>query len=144
DQIFRARHQLGEMIIRNHPNRGFLTTDVAVPISHFPELLVYARELTAGVNFPAYVFSHAGNGNIHVVLMGKKEDKEEWAKIGMVNDSIVKKALEVEGTSTGEHGVGIGKSKFMELEHKSSLPWMKRVKELFDPKGILNPKKIFL
>lgn len=143
DQIFKARHQLGEMIIRNHPGRSFMTTDVAVPISKFPELLAYARELTKATSFPAYVFSHAGNGNIHVVMMGKKEDPEEWAEVEDVNEKIVKRALELEGTCTGEHGVGIGKRKFMELEHGTAYLWMKKLKSLFDPKGILNPGKIF-
>lgn len=143
DQIFKARHQLGEMIIRNHPGRGFLTTDVAVPISKFPELLSYARSITADVSFPAYVFSHAGNGNIHVVLMGQKSDEKEWSEVQMVNERLVRKALEFGGTSTGEHGVGLGKRKFMALEHGNSFAWMRRIKELLDPKWILNPGKIF-
>lgn len=143
DRIFKARHQLGEMIIRNHPQRSFMTTDVAVPISKFPVLLAYAREITKNIDFPAYVFSHAGNGNIHVVMMGLKEDPKEWAEVETVNERIVRKALELEGTCTGEHGVGIGKRKFMELEHGPSYLWMKNLKALFDPNGILNPGKIF-
>jgi D-lactate dehydrogenase (cytochrome) len=143
DSLFKARHQLGEMIIRRHPGRGFMTTDVAVPMSRFPELLGFARELTREVPIPSYVFSHAGNGNIHAVLMGKRGDNEEWALIDQINEALVKKAIEMGGTSTGEHGVGIGKVKFMELEHKNSLNWMKNLKTLLDPNGILNPGKMF-
>ena len=59
------------------------------------------------------------------------------------NIRIVKKALELGGTATGEHGVGIGKMKFMQTEHGNSLDWMRKIKDLFDPKGILNPGKMF-
>jgi len=142
DILFKARYQLGEMIIRNHPDRGFLTTDTAVPISKFPQLLMFARKITHGLDIPAYIFSHAGNGNIHVALMGKKGDNKEWSLIQEINERLVKKALELGGTCTGEHGVGIGKRPFMELEHKDAIVWMRRLKEFMDPNGILNPGKI--
>jgi D-lactate dehydrogenase (cytochrome) len=143
DSLFRARYQLGEMIIRSHPERGFLTTDMAVPISKFPELLMFAREITRGLEIPAYIFCHAGNGNIHVALMGKRGDDKEWDLIRQINEALVEKALELEGTCTGEHGVGLGKKHFMEREHKSSLGLMRRLKQILDPNGILNPGKIF-
>ena len=75
--------------------------------------------------------------------MGKTGDKKEWAIIDQLNELIVRKAIEVGGTATGEHGVGIGKRKFMAAEHGRSLEWMKKIKNLFDPNGILNPGKIF-
>lgn len=143
DTLFRARHELGEMIIRSHPGRGFLTTDVAVPISTFPEVLDFAAEESTTLPLPFYIFGHAGDGNIHMAMMGKRGDDADWAAIETVNRKLVLKAISVGGTATGEHGVGIGKRRFMETEHGRSLAWMMRVKNLFDPNGILNPGKIF-
>ncbi|VBB42254.1 (S)-2-hydroxy-acid oxidase chain D [uncultured Desulfatiglans sp.] len=143
DTLFKARHELGEMIIRNHPGRGFLTTDVAVPISTFPEVLDFAAAASQTLTLPFYIFGHAGDGNIHMAMMGKHGDAVDWDAIAAVNRRLVLKAISVGGTATGEHGVGIGKRQFMEMEHGASLAWMKRVKDLFDPNGILNPGKIF-
>lgn len=144
DHLLKARHELGEMIFRNHPDCSALSLDVAVPITAYPEIVTVAGEEKARSGIPAYLFSHAGDGNIHFVLAGKKDDKREWDVIDRINRRIVKKALDLGGTATGEHGVGIGKRQFMREEHGRSLEWMKRIKLLFDPKGILNPDKIFL
>lgn len=143
DDLLKARHELGEMIIRRHPDRTVMTTDAAVPITRFPELIAFAQEMMETVDIPGYIFSHAGDGNIHLVLMGRRGDAAEWRVIDALNRRLVLKALELGGASTGEHGVGIGKRVFMREEHGSALEWMKRLKDLFDPKGILNPGKIF-
>ncbi|MBW2614860.1 MAG: FAD-binding oxidoreductase [Deltaproteobacteria bacterium] len=143
DDFLKARHELGEMITRNHPGRSHMAIDVAVPISAYPEIIALAREESRKADIPGYTFSHAGDGNLHLVFMGKTGDEKEWAVIDQVNARMVEKALAMGGTATGEHGVGIGKRKFMQAEHGNSLEWMKRIKDLFDPKGILNPGKIF-
>ena len=143
DDFLKARHELGEMITRNHPGRSLMVIDVAVPISAYPEIIALAREESRKADIPGYTFSHAGDGNLHLVFMGKNGDEKEWAVIDQVNARMVEKALAMGGTATGEHGVGIGKRKFMQAEHGNSLEWMKRIKDLFDPKGILNPGKIF-
>ncbi len=143
DRFLKARHELGEMIIRNHPHRAPISLDVAVPITAYPDMIALARKEADQSGIPGYIFSHAGDGNIHLVFMGQKEDPEEWARIDQVDDRMVLKALELGGTATGEHGVGMGKRKFMAAEHGKSLEWMKRIKDLFDPNGILNPGKIF-
>jgi D-lactate dehydrogenase (cytochrome) len=95
-------------------------------------------------NAAGYVFGHAGDGNLHVVLAGDPADENEWSILEKINHSIVEKAVELGGTSTGEHGVGIGKRKFMKLEHGESYHLMQGIKELIDPKGLMNPGKIFL
>jgi D-lactate dehydrogenase (cytochrome) len=87
---------------------------------------------------------HAGDGNLHVVLVGNPENKNEWQVVEDINHNIVTRAVELGGTCTGEHGIGIGKRKFMELEHGQSYQLMRRIKELIDPKGLMNPGKIFL
>ena len=143
DDLLKARYELSEMIRRNHPGCSHIAIDVAVPISAFPEIIAFARKESQHAGIPGYTFSHAGDGNLHLVFMGKTGDDKEWAVIDRINRRIVKKALSVGGTSTGEHGVGIGKRQFMNAEHGNSLIWMKKIKDLFDPKGILNPGKIF-
>jgi D-lactate dehydrogenase (cytochrome) len=143
DRIFKARHGLGEMIIRNHPDCRVLSLDVAVPISTYPEIVLTIRQQLKKTDIAGYTFSHAGDGNVHFVVAGKKEDKKVWDSINRMADRVVSKALELGGTATGEHGVGIGKRKYMATEHGASLKWMQRVKSLFDPNGILNPGKIF-
>ena len=143
DRLFKARHELGEIIIRKHPGCSMMVMDVAVPITGYPEMIAFAREELEKMGIPGYIISHAGDGNLHLVFAGKKGDEREWQIIDHANQRIVSKALAMGGTATGEHGVGIGKRKFMEAEHGKSLKWMKKIKSLFDPNGILNPGKIF-
>ncbi|OGP59861.1 MAG: hypothetical protein A2V65_05830 [Deltaproteobacteria bacterium RBG_13_49_15] len=143
DRLFRARHELGEMILRNHPGCGVLVVDVAVPATAYPDMIAAVKEEMKKGGVTGYIFSHAGDGNLHVNLVGKREDQDGWRRIHTVADRTVAGALASGGTATGEHGVGIGKRKFMEAEHGKSLRWMKKIKTLFDPNGILNPGKMF-
>jgi D-lactate dehydrogenase (cytochrome) len=142
DRIFRARHELSEMIRRNHPGRTHTTADVAVPISAYPDVIAWSRGALDAAGIPGYIFSHAGDGNLHLVFMGRTGDKKEWLEIGAIYDRLVERALACGGTATGEHGVGMGKRKYMEAEHGSSLELMARIKDLFDPNHILNPGKV--
>jgi len=79
---------------------------------------------------------------LHVVIAGEPDDAE-WSVLEEINHRIVERAVELGGTCTGEHGVGIGKRKFMEQEHGKSYELMRRIKEIVDPKGLMNPGKIF-
>ena len=90
-----------------------------------------------------YAFGHAGSGNLHMEVLGVLEDKAQWQMVREAEEEIVHFALECGGTATGEHGVGIGKKKFMKKEHGESLALMKQIKKLLDPNGIMNPGKIF-
>jgi D-lactate dehydrogenase (cytochrome) len=143
DRIFKARHALGEIIIRKHPDCGILVMDVAVPITAYPELIAAIREKLGSTDLTSYFISHAGNGNVHLNIAGQKDNREQWDLINQISQDLVYKTLDLGGTATGEHGVGLGKRKYMPAEHGISLEWMKRVKTLFDPNGILNPGKIF-
>ena len=142
DELLKARHELAEIIRRNHPGRSHIVIDAAVPISGYPEIISMARRESERSGIPGYTFSHAGDGNLHLLFMGDPGDEKEWRIIEEVNERVVSKALAMGGTATGEHGVGIGKRKFMEAEHGDSLEWMRKIKTLFDPNGILNPGKI--
>jgi D-lactate dehydrogenase (cytochrome) len=131
------------MIVRNHPDCDIQVVDVAVPITAYTEMIAKVREEMTATGLTGYIFSHAGDGNLHLNMIGKKGDKKEWEMIDGISRRVVSKALAVDGTATGEHGVGIGKKIFMEAEHGNSLEWMRKIKSLFDPNGILNPDKIF-
>ena len=142
--LWRARHEAWETIHQAYPGKETLIVDTAVPISCYPEMIVYSQNLVDKYQVPGYVFGHAGDGNLHVVIPGNPNDKNEWSILEKINQLIVEKAIELGGTSTGEHGIGIGKRKFMQLEHGESYQLMRAIKELIDPKGLMNPGKIFI
>jgi D-lactate dehydrogenase (cytochrome) len=77
------------------------------------------------------------------VMAGDPTNTAAWGKLEAINQAIVEKAIQVGGTCTGEHGVGIGKRKFMQMEHGASFELMRQIKNLIDPKGLMNPGKIF-
>jgi D-lactate dehydrogenase (cytochrome) len=143
-ELWRARHEAWETIHRAHPKKDTLIVDVAVPISRYPEMIAISQSLVDEHHVAGYVFGHAGDGNLHVVLAGDRDDAKEWSMLEKINRMIVEKAIEMGGTCTGEHGIGIGKRKFMELEHGESYELMRSIKELIDPKGLMNPGKIFI
>ncbi|MBW2039482.1 MAG: FAD-binding oxidoreductase [Deltaproteobacteria bacterium] len=141
NRLWEVRHLTFESIKRNHPGLLPLIMDVAVPLSRYSETVAYIKEVVNDLT--AYVFGHAGDGNIHVVVMDNPQDENRWVHVEKANQKIVLKALEFEGTCTGEHGVGIGKRSFMALEHGKGLEVMRKIKEVLDPQGIMNPGKIF-
>lgn len=142
--LWRARHEAWETIHRAHPGMETIIVDAAVPISKYPEMILFSQDLVDEHDVPGYVFGHAGDGNLHVVLAGDPADKAVWGVLKTINQRIVKRAVELDGTCTGEHGIGIGKREFMELEHGAGCALMKSIKDLIDPKGLMNPGKMFL
>ena len=142
-ELWRARHEAYETIHRAHPGTEPIIVDAAVPISCYPEMIVFSQKLVDENDAAGYVFGHAGDGNLHVVLMGDPGNEKEWTMLEDINHRIVIQAVELGGTCTGEHGIGIGKRKFMKMEHGESYQLMRQIKDLIDPKGLLNPGKIF-
>lgn len=138
--LWEARHQAYETLVRNHPNEKIFIMDVAVPISHYPELIAFARQTIDAHGIKGYMKGHAGDGNVHVEL--PFGDDEGFQRVQQVNGAIVEKAIALGGTATGEHGVGIGKAPYMAAEHGEALAVMRELKRLFDPHGILNPGKV--
>ena len=143
-ELWRARHEAWETIHRAHPKKETLIVDVAVPISRYPEMIVFSQNLVEENKADGYVFGHAGDGNLHVVIAGDPDDNNEWSSLEKLNHLIVEKAIALGGTCTGEHGIGIGKRQFMKLEHGESYQLMQSIKKLIDPKGLMNPGKIFM
>ncbi len=140
--LWEIRHQTYESIKRYHIGLSPLIMDVAVPLSRYSEMVEFSKKEVRDLT--AYLFGHAGDGNIHVHVMDDPQDEKRWARVEEASRNIVMKALEFEGTCTGEHGIGIGKSRFMQAEHGESLALMKRLKALLDPENLFNPGKFFL
>jgi D-lactate dehydrogenase (cytochrome) len=140
-KLWQARHHSYEIMVRTHPDKRFFINDVAVPISAYPELISFIETTRKQRGIIAYMIGHAGDGNIHVEFPFSTE--VEFVERQKLNGEIVMKALELGGTATGEHGVGVGKAKYLPVEHGQALSVMRDIKQLLDPNGILNPGKIF-
>lgn len=140
-RLWQARNHAYEILVRTYPGKRMFTNDVAVPISSYPALIAFIQGELVRRDVLAFLLGHAGDGNIHVVF--PCADDAQYAAGQAINADIVRKALELGGTATGEHGVGLGKARFMALEHGVGLDVMRSVKQALDPNGILNPGKIF-
>ena len=143
DRMWRARHQTYEILVRSNPGLAFLIVDVAVPVSKYPRLVSLSEEAMSRTGLQGYLVGHAGNGNLHPLIPYDPQDPDSYARAAAANREIVAAAISVDGTATGEHGVGIGKRRFMAQEHGDSLNVMRAIKATIDPNGILNPGKIF-
>ncbi|QQE79345.1 FAD-binding oxidoreductase [Alicyclobacillus sp. SO9] len=142
NQLWEARHDAALAVMQTAPDKKMKVTDVCVPLSELPKAIAVARQTIDSYGVYGAILGHVGDGNYHVIFMVDPNDKEEIRVADEINHQIVEYALERGGTCTGEHGVGIGKISYVEKEHKDTIPWMNRVKKMFDPNGILNPGKL--
>jgi len=143
DRLWKVRHQTYEILVRNNPGKSFLIVDACAPVSRYPELVTAAETAFKQVGLQGYIVGHAGDGNLHALIPYTEGDTQSYQIANRANSAMVDAAIQLEGTATGEHGVGIGKRKFMFQEHGSSLEVMRAIKNALDPNGILNPGKIF-
>jgi D-lactate dehydrogenase (cytochrome) len=134
-----ARHNFAWAFMRCNPGCLYYTTDTAVPLSRVTELVTYAQQLLKEMHLEGSIIGHVGDGNFHTLIATLPG---EYSRAETFSEQLVQRSLELGGTSTGEHGVGLVKMKFMEAEHGPALEWMRQIKTLFDPEGILNPGKI--
>lgn len=142
DRLWQARHHVYEILLRSNPGKSFLIVDIAVPVSKYPELVELANQAMTNRNLKGYMVGHAGDGNLHPLIPYTPGDGDSYTVALEVDQVIVEAAIGLGGTATGEHGVGIGKRRFMESEHGRSLELMRSIKATLDPNGILNPGKI--
>ena len=124
-------------------NGRVYSTDVCLPISNITECVNYAEEQAKKFGLRAPMVGHLGDGNFHVLLPFDPTDKEMYKKIREFNDLLIRKALELNGTITGEHGVGLHKKEYLLKEHADNIPLMKLIKRSIDQNNIMNPGKIF-
>lgn len=140
-RLWHARHASYEIMVRKYPDKKWFLGDVAVPISVYPELIAFIEQIRDEQGVVLYMIGHAGDGNIHFEL--PYDSEAMYHTCARINARIVQKAQDLNGTATGEHGVGIGKAKYMRYEHGESLDVMRSIKTVLDPNNILNPGKIF-
>lgn len=145
DALWQARRDLANAVIAYDPDRLPLTPgDVTVPISKYPEIVRYAKSLGEEHGLDVPCFGHAGDGNVHYQALVDMDDETEVEAGRTVSDAIVRRAIEMGGTSTGEHGIGRGKREHMVAEHgEGTVETMRAIKRALDPKDTLNPGKIF-
>ena len=141
-ELWAARHSAAYAWAHLWPGTRECVTDVCVPLAELPAAVTNAREIADRLGLRAGILGHVGDGNFHVgvaVDADLPSDVEGWYELSRV---VVEDAVSRGGTCTGEHGVGIGKIPALELEHPDLLPLYRGVKELFDPRGIMNPGKV--
>lgn len=141
-QVWDMRHAAAFAFVAGHPGRKHLATDVCVPISKLPEAVIFAKDQIAEMAVPGAIVGHVGDGNFHVSLAVDPNSSAEVALADAYSRRLVEHALAIGGTSTGEHGVGLGKRKFQEQEHGAAIEVMRGIKALLDPQHILNPGKL--
>jgi glycolate oxidase len=142
DNLWAARRAISPALYRIKPTK--INEDIVVPRNMVPEMLKRLRKLSEESGIKIVNFGHAGDGNIHVNIMVDRNDKEEFQKgMGLV-EQVFKETLSLGGTISGEHGIGLTKAGYIGMEiSKPELEIMKSIKNIFDPKNILNPGKIF-
>jgi len=143
-RLWTARHNVYFAGLQVRPGARAITTDTCVPISRLSESITGARRILDSASFPTMIVGHVGDGNFHSMLVIDPDDPAEMAEAERLNDAIVRLALSMDGTCTGEHGVGLHKMRFLEEEAgDDALDLMRRIKRALDPDNILNPGKFF-
>jgi D-lactate dehydrogenase (cytochrome) len=125
------------------PGSKAVITDVCVPVSRLAECLVATKRDIAASGLIAPIVGHVGDGNFHTLILVDPAAPDEIARAKALHERMVARALELDGTSTGEHGIGTGKIAFLERELGGAVDVMRAVKRALDPQGIMNPGKIF-
>jgi D-lactate dehydrogenase (cytochrome) len=143
EKLWEARHDAALAISDLYPGMGMMATDVCVPISELPGALRHARDIIESRGLDGAILGHVGDGNYHAVFPVDTGDEADQERAEAVNEEIVDYALERGGTCTGEHGIGLGKTEHLQKEHADSLPFMREIKSIADPNGIMNPGKVF-
>ena len=141
-KLWEARRAVSPALYHVSPTK--INEDIVVPRNRIPDMLKRLTRLSEESGIKIVNFGHAGDGNIHVNIMGDRNNEEEYAKGVELVKQVFKETLELGGTLSGEHGVGLTKAPYIGMEiSETGLSIMKSIKQVFDPKNILNPGKIF-
>lgn len=140
--LWKMRHNAHYAMGTLDPQKRTLTTDICVPISRLAEAITRSQADLKRYGLTCAIVAHAGDGNFHCGLRVDPSDADEMARAHQFSEGLVDLALECGGTITGEHGVGLGKMKYMDRQHGDALGAMRLIKAALDPKGILNPGKM--
>ncbi len=141
-RLWHARHNAYFASLALRPGARAITTDVCVPISRLAECIDATNADLAGTGITSTIVGHVGDGNFHVMMLIDPEAPDEVSAAEAINERLVKRALSMDGTSTGEHGIGLGKMSFLEDELPGAVEVMRQLKATLDPHWILNPGKV--
>jgi D-lactate dehydrogenase (cytochrome) len=142
ERLWQARHDAAYALMALRPGGRAMSTDVCVPISRLAECIEATRAEVESTPFPASILGHVGDGNYHVVFIVDPERRDEIEAIESAHARMIERALSMDGTCTGEHGVGCGKVAFMRAEHGEGVEVMRAIKSSLDPLGLMNPGKV--
>lgn len=142
NRLWKARHDGFISLRAAYPGKDYWVTDVCVPISRLSDCILQTHADLQQHRLFGPIVGHVGDGNFHVTLPYDKSNPAEVTKIENFNERLVSRALAMDGTCTGEHGIGLGKKKYLVQEHGEAVDVMKAIKRALDPKNILNPNKI--
>jgi len=140
--LWQARHNAYYAAVASRPGARAWTTDICVPISHLAECILETQEDLTASGVEAPLVGHAGDGNFHLIIMLNPDDTAEFDAITGISERLVARALKFGGTCSGEHGVGIGKLKYLDAEHGDALDVMRSIKRALDPRNLMNPGKL--
>ncbi|NUR10635.1 MAG: FAD-binding protein [Bradyrhizobium sp.] len=141
--LWKARHEAYYAAVNLRPGAIGWATDVCVPMSRLAECISETKSDLQASNVPATILGHVGDGNFHVVFSMDPNSPDDLGEVKAINAKLVRRALEMDGTCTGEHGIGLGKQDWLVEELGDAVDLMRSVKRALDPQGILNPGKIF-
>ena len=142
-RLWQARHDAYFACLQLKPGCRCFPTDVCVPISRLAECIAETQADIARVNIPIALFGHVGDGNFHLVVLVDRDNPQDMAEAEWIGTRVVERAIALEGTSTGEHGIGLGKRKYLVPEHGAvAVDVMRMLKTALDPHDLLNPGKI--
>jgi D-lactate dehydrogenase (cytochrome) len=143
-RLWAARHAAYFACLNMRPNARVLSTDVCVPISRLADCIDATERDVAASGLPVILLGHVGDGNFHLGINLDPAAPEELHRAEALNERLVRRALAMGGTSTGEHGIGLGKRDFLEAEHgAAAVQAMRALKAALDPLGLMNPGKLF-
>ena len=143
NKLWKARHEIYYAVKAQGENVKIYATDICVPISNLVECIKFSEKEIQQHGLKAPMVGHVGDGNFHVTVIYDPAKEGEYKIIRDFSDKLIDKALELEGTITGEHGIGLQKKKYLLKEHPDNLPVMKSIKRSIDPNNIMNPGKVF-
>ncbi|MEX1299858.1 MAG: FAD-linked oxidase C-terminal domain-containing protein [Desulfotignum sp.] len=140
ERLWTARRSAYGVFAKLAPD--IISEDVTVPVSRVPEMVRRIVQITDKYKLRVGVLAHAGDGNMHPMIPADKSNTEEWERVTAAFDEIFQAAAELDGTLSGEHGIGLAKSKYLPLVmNQDTIDFMKTIKQAVDPDGILNPGK---
>ncbi len=142
NRLWQARHDALYAALALVPGANAWSTDVCVPISKLADCIEATRIDIEASPLTATIVGHVGDGNFHVIFLLDPDRPQDFDEAQRINDVMVSRAIAMEGTCTGEHGVGVGKRHYLEQEFGGALETMKTLKRAFDPLNIMNPGKV--